>query len=77
MDGLRIRKATEEDLPELLVLYQGLEQDPATARSLDSAKEIFRKLGKYPRYFLYLAELRGNVVGVFELLIMDNLAKSR
>ncbi len=42
--------------------------------SLDRAQEIFAKMQTYPDYRVYVASISSEIVGVFSLLIMDNLA---
>ncbi len=42
--------------------------------SLERAEAIFGKMKNYPDYKVYVAIFRGEVVGTFALLIMDNLA---
>ncbi len=70
---LTIREVTEEDLPVLLPLYAHLGMDDGQVLSLDEARRIFRKMGQYPDYRLYAAFVRERPIGVFALLIMDNL----
>jgi GNAT superfamily N-acetyltransferase len=42
--------------------------------SVPEAEVLFLKMGNYPNYKVYVAELNNQVVGTFALLIMDNLA---
>jgi len=42
--------------------------------TLDAATQIFRRFSTYPNYRLYVATKGAQIVGTFELLIMDNLA---
>lgn len=41
--------------------------------SIKEAEEVLKKIETYPNYNGYVAEQDGEIVGVFELLIMDNL----
>lgn len=71
MADVSIREATEKDLHEILAIYAELDDqvlDVSTARS------IFERMQRYPNYAVYIAELGGQAVGTFALLIMDNLA---
>ncbi len=72
IDNLEITKATTVDIPFILKLYAQIDNDEIL--SIDSAKNIFNKFKLYPNYSLYVAKVKGRVVGTFELLIMDNLA---
>lgn len=74
MGSLIIRESKEKDLPGILRLYAGIEADPESILDLESAREKFRKIKKYPSYAVYVAEKDENIIGTFELLIMDNLA---
>lgn len=70
-----IRRATEDDLPEILALYTlaGITSD--VAFTLAEAKQHFAHLESYPDYKIYVAQQKDTLVGTYELLIMDNLAK--
>ncbi len=68
-----IRAATEDDLPAILSLYSQLGMDDGSILSLEDGKKIFARMKAYPDYTLYVAVVAGSVVGVFALLIMDNL----
>jgi len=71
--NLNIREATESDLPVLLALYAQLGEDDGRALTVEQARAIFRRMAAYPDYRVYLAELDGEPVGTFALLVMDNL----
>lgn len=70
---LQIRKATLQDLPAILKLYEQPVIDDGISLSFDKAAEIFSKMEQYPNYALYVADFKGQIVGSFALLIMDNL----
>ncbi len=69
-----IRPARKEDIPGLLALYKGLEDGQDWNTELSTAEDKFERLGSYPHFSVYVAEWAGEMVGTFELLIMDNLA---
>jgi GNAT superfamily N-acetyltransferase len=71
---IEIRQVTEADLPHLLNLYAQLNVNLGGVVSLDQAKSIFTRINSYPDYKVYVAVTNGEIVGTFELLIMDNLA---
>jgi GNAT superfamily N-acetyltransferase len=71
--NVEIREAAERDLPHILSLYSQPGMDEVTL-PLERAKEIFHRMKSYPDYRVYVAVHQGEVVGTFELLIMDNLA---
>jgi ribosomal protein S18 acetylase RimI-like enzyme len=67
------RKASKPDLPAILQLYAQPEMDNGKVLSLTKAERIFEKIEGYPDYAIYVAVYRGEIIGSFELLIMDNL----
>lgn len=71
---IKIRKATESDLAAIITLYAQPEIDNDHILSIDEAKALFKKMGSYPRYTIFVAVIENNIVGTFALLIMDNLA---
>jgi ribosomal protein S18 acetylase RimI-like enzyme len=71
---VEIRRAEEEDLPAILALYAQPGMDDGNALALPDAHRIFARMKSYPNYHLYVAEVDGEIVGTFALLIMDNLA---
>jgi len=68
-----IRKAAGRDLPSILYLYSHLGMDNGSILTLKEAKKILNRIKKYPYYKLYVARADNEVVGVFALIIMDNL----
>lgn len=71
--ALNIREAAIADLPTMLELYGQLGMDDGQVLPLADAEKLFLRIGNYPDYKLYLAELDGRPVGTFALLVMDNL----
>ena len=70
---VELRKAEEQDLPFILPLYAQLGLDNGQILPLEPARIIFASMRDYPDYQLYVAMVQGEIVGVFALLIMDNL----
>jgi len=70
---IKIRKAEEGDLPQILNLYAQPDMDDGKALSLEDAKNLFNKLKKYPEYKIFVAIYENKIIGTFSLLIMDNL----
>ncbi len=70
---ITIRKAIKDDIPEILSLYQQPEMDDGNTINKQQAEIIFDKIATYPNYHFYIAEQQGKTLGVFGLLIMDNL----
>jgi len=68
-----IREALPDDLNQLLALYAQLGQDDGRVLDTAAARQIFHRIKAYPDYRLYVAVLDHAIVGVFALLIMDNL----
>jgi GNAT superfamily N-acetyltransferase len=69
---VRIRRATESDLPAILAVYKRAGIDGGLL-PLEAARSIFSRMASYPDYTLFVAECDERVVGTFALLIMDNL----
>lgn len=74
MVDISCRRASEDDLPAILSLYDQLETDDRNPLSLVEAQQLFRRIESYPNYHIYVATCENQVVGTFALLIMDNLA---
>ncbi|WP_420239620.1 N-acetyltransferase family protein [Telmatobacter bradus] len=75
MEGLFIREATANDVAQILLLYQnaGIEsEEPFTP---EEAQKHFVVFTQYPNYHVFVATLEEQIVGTYELLVMDNLAK--
>jgi len=67
------RKANKKDLPAVLRLYAQLEMDDGNVLSLSEAEHLFDRFARYPDYNIYVAVYNEQIIGSFELLIMDNL----
>lgn len=68
-----VRPAAEADLAAVLALYAQPGMDDGRMLPLDEARRMLARFARYPDYTLYVAELDGEIVGTFALLIMDNL----
>lgn len=75
MEDILIREAHEPDVARILELYReaGIEAEPGF--TLQEAREQLALFLRYPNFRVFVAEVQGEVVGTYELLIMDNLAK--
>src|SRR5690242_16366814 len=71
--SLRMRPATEADLPAVLDLYAQPDLDDGRVLPLDQARAILARFASYPDYTLYVAEHGGRIVGSLALLVMDNI----
>jgi len=71
---VHIRPAERADLPGVLRLYGQPGLDDGAVLPIADAERMFARFSDYPDYVLYVAELEGEIVGTFALLIMDNLA---
>ncbi|MGH1440416.1 MAG: GNAT family N-acetyltransferase [Cellvibrionaceae bacterium] len=77
MKELIMRKAKKDDLKDIISLYQQESMDNGKAISLTKANTLFAKMQGYPDYSIFVASTDTNeIVGVFCLLIMDNLGHS-
>ena len=72
-EPVRVRAAGIDDLAGVLALYAQPDIDDGDVLPIDQATDIFQRFERYPDYTLYVAELDGQIVGSFALLIMDNL----
>ena len=71
--AINVRPAAEADLAAVLALYAQPGMDDGRIMPLDEARRMLARFARYPDYTLYVAELDGEIVGTFALLIMDNL----
>jgi GNAT superfamily N-acetyltransferase len=72
---IEIREARESDLLAILSLHRELENpETVVTLSLEQARKIFERIGGYPNYKIFLAQIEEQIVGTFALLLMDNLA---
>jgi GNAT superfamily N-acetyltransferase len=75
--AIEVKLATKDDLTEIIKLYQQSDMDNGMAVSIEDAEKIFNKTKLYPNYNFYVAintlTDKRNIIGVFGLLIMDNL----
>ncbi|KLU59850.1 aminoalkylphosphonic acid N-acetyltransferase [Peptococcaceae bacterium CEB3] len=69
-----VRQARHEDLKDILELYAQLDLTGKEVLAPAEAESIWGKMERYPDYKLYVADRGGQIVGVFALAIMDNLA---
>src|SRR5215471_17045544 len=70
-----IREASEDDLPKILELYASAEIIGEESFTFEEARHQLRMFKRYPSYRVFVAVLDDAIVGTYELLIMDNLAK--
>jgi GNAT superfamily N-acetyltransferase len=70
---IAIRRATEEDLPDVLMLVSQLGMDDGSTLSLEEACVMMRRMQFYPDYALYVACAGDRIAGMFALLVMDNI----
>lgn len=71
---ISIAEAEENDLLEVLELYETVLDKGKKVLHLNDSKILFAKFCQYPDYHLYIAKINSKIVGSFALLIMDNLA---
>jgi len=69
-----VREALIEDLRAVLELYAQPELDDGQCLPLEDAEALFDQMHACPHQRLYVAEVRGHVVGTFTLLIARNLS---
>lgn len=75
MSDILFREAVEDDLPAILQLYASTQINDEAAFTLDEARQHLQVFKRYPSYRIFVAVIDGGIVGTYELLVMDNLAK--
>jgi len=68
-----IRTAGIADLPLVIPLLALLDGPGTTPLERDEAANLLARMASYPDYRLFIAEANGQAVGIYTLLIMDNL----
>lgn len=71
--NIRIREAHEDDVEGILKIYSQPSIDNGDCLSHEEAKEIFRTIGSYPDYRIYVSEIDKSIVGTIAVLIMHNI----
>ena len=74
MSDVVVREAVDEDVAALLELYVSAGIADASF-TVEEARRQLAEFARYPSLRVFVAEVYGVVVGTYELLIMDNLAK--
>jgi GNAT superfamily N-acetyltransferase len=75
MTALTIREATEDDLPAILSLYTASGIGDGDTFTLSEVQSHLAQFRQYPSFRIFVALAGSDVVGTYELLIMDNMAK--
>jgi GNAT superfamily N-acetyltransferase len=75
MTEIRIREASERDLPAILHAYTASGIGGDATFTLEEARSQFLRLGHYPSYRVFVAECGSEIAGTYALIILDNLAK--
>jgi len=69
-----MREASEEDLESVLRVYRESGIDSGQNLSAAESAAILKRIEQYPNYKVFAAEIDGQIVGTFALLIVDNLS---
>jgi GNAT superfamily N-acetyltransferase len=76
-DELLIREAREDDIPAIVALYAadalGGHDDTTDEDALADYVRAFRRIAKSPNDSLYVAEIEGEVVGVFQTTLITQI----
>jgi GNAT superfamily N-acetyltransferase len=75
MEDVSIRNATLEDVAAILGLYLETGLESGQPFTEEEARAHFAVFSLYPWCHLFVAEAHRKIVGTYELLIMDCLAK--
>lgn len=71
---LAIRPAALADVAQLLALYKLLDIEPEPEMALEQAGARFRDLASRTGHRIYVAEVDGQVVGTFALILVGGLS---
>ena len=71
--SVTIRTAVIADLALVIPLLSLLDRPGMPPMVLEEAANLFARMASYPDYRLFIAEINGQAVGTYSLLIMDNL----
>ncbi len=74
--NVTVREASKNDLQQIIALLSELSTKDEHNITLEKAGAIFQRMDKYPFFKVYIAVFNEQIVGAFELLVMDNLAHS-
>lgn len=74
--NITIREAREIDLIQVISLLTQLNTDSNININFKKAATIWQRISSYPFFKVYIAVANEQIIGAFELLIMDNLAHS-
>jgi GNAT superfamily N-acetyltransferase len=75
MDAIVIREASEEDIPAIIDIYRAAGIGGEDNFTVTEACAHFAMLKQYPSFRVFVALIDQTVVGTYELLVMDNMAK--
>jgi GNAT superfamily N-acetyltransferase len=70
-----IREAVSQDVPAILQLYAKAGIDGGISFTHEEARLRLAGFKRYPSYRVFVAMVEQTVVGTYELLVIDNLAK--
>lgn len=71
-----IRQADRMDIPAILALYESAGITGEQSFSVSQAEHQFQVFLRYPFHRVYVATMDDKLVGTYELIIIDNLAKA-
>lgn len=74
MSNITFREATQDDLPQLLSLFNHLNTSDDSTLSAQAALDIWRRISQYPAYHIGVALAENTVVATYSLIVVDNLA---
>jgi GNAT superfamily N-acetyltransferase len=75
MNEILFREAGEDDLAAILRLYASAQINDEESFTVEEARQHMQVFRRYPSYRIFIALIDDAIVGTYELLMMDNLAK--
>ncbi len=74
MESIKIRPATNEDVPAVVALYNYSKGINTATFDVKTVGNIFEKVRKHPNFHVYIAEMDSRVVGTFMLVVSEATA---
>jgi len=74
MEELKIRLASEEDMPEIMKLIGQPDMSPDNRLTSDEVSKLFKTITSTPFHRLYVVETENSIIGTFALITVQQLS---
>ncbi|MEJ2720616.1 MAG: GNAT family N-acetyltransferase [bacterium] len=71
MESIKIRPAAQEDVPDVVALYNLAKGIDAATFDVKTVGNIFARVRKHPNFHVFVAEMDSRVVGTFMLVVPE------